>query len=123
MIASHFFQPRRRFIFYAYCTSIGALHLNEPHSNIRVPYRLSVGRIDIVNFSTGVDATSLLILPAPRSSERLYSVPHCPVCLLTISSTPFVCGAVNSVYLPAGTCIPASFIGADVVNCVAALAP
>ena len=58
----------------------------------------------------------LVIFAVPRSSEPLYSVPHCPLCLFTIRSTPLVCGAVNSVYVPAGTCIPASLIAVDVVN-------
>src|ERR1700733_8902520 len=106
-----------------HCTSIVATHLNEPHSNTSVPCRLSPGMTDIVNSSTGAAATSLTIPAVPRLYERLYSVPHSPVCLLTIRSTPFACGAVNSVYVPAGTCIPASFIGVDVVNCVASLAP
>ena len=88
-----------------------------------VPCRLSLGMIDIVNSSTGAGATSVVILAVPRSSEPLYSVPHCPLCLFTIRSTPFACGAVNSVYVPAGTCISASLIGVDAVNCVAALAP
>src|ERR1700733_13913139 len=101
-----------------YCTSIGAIHLKEPHSNTSVPCRLSLGMIDMVNSSTG-DVTTSLVMPAlPRLCAGLYSVPHCPVCLFTIRSTPFLCGAVNSVYVAAGSCIPASLIGVDVVNWV-----
>src|SRR5258708_31246624 len=80
-----------------HCTSIGAVHLNEPHSNTSVPCRLSPGMIDIVNSSTVAVAASLIIPALPRLSAGLYSVPHCPVCLFTIRSTPFLCGAVNSV--------------------------
>ncbi len=110
-------------LFLSYCTSIGASHLNEPHSSTSVPRRLSLGMIDMVNFSTVAVEASLVIFAVPRLREPLYSVPHCPLCLFTIRSTPFVCGAVNSVYVPAGTCIPASLIAVDVVICVAALAP
>jgi Fic-DOC domain mobile mystery protein B len=52
-----------------YSTSIGALHLNVPHSSTSIPCRLSMGRMDIVNSSTGAGTTSLVILVEPRSRE------------------------------------------------------
>ena len=80
--------------------------------------------MEIVKRSTGAVGVSTCIGAVPRSRAALYSVPHWPLCLLTIrSAPPFVRGTVHSVYVPAGTAIPASVIGADVVNCVAALAP
>jgi hypothetical protein len=107
----------------SHSTSIGAVHLKEPHSITSVPCRLSAGMMEIVNSSTGAVSAWVVILATPRLREALYSVPHCPVCLFTISSTPSVCGTVQRVYVPAGTCSPASFMDADVVNCVAAFAP
>jgi len=100
-----------------------ATALNEPHSITRVPCFASPGTMEIVNASTGAVSVSLVILDMPRLRERSYEVPHCPVCLFTIRSTPSACGTVHSVYIPAGTCMPARIIGADVVNCVASFAP
>ena len=77
----------------------------------------------MVNFSTGVSTLSDFIGAVPRSWARLYSVPHCPVCRFTMRSTPLTCGTVHSVYVPAGSDNPASVIGAEVVNWVAAFAP
>ena len=108
---------------YSHRTSIGADHLKEPHSITSVPCCVSPGTIEIVNSSTGEGSASVFIFAMPRLRDPLYSVPHCPLCLFTIRSTPFVCGTVHNVYVPAGTCMPASFMGADVVNCVAAFAP
>src|SRR4051794_36222048 len=102
---------------------MGAVHLKEPHSMTSVPCCASVGTMAIVNSSTGAATAWLVILAMPRLCEASYSVPHCPVCLFTIRSTPPLCGAVHNVYLPAGTWRPASLIGAEVVNCVASLAP
>ena len=106
-----------------YCVSICAVHLKEPHSIMSVPCRASCGTIEMVNSSTGAESVWLVILAMPRLREALYSVPLCPVCLFTIRSTPPVCGMVHNVYVPAGICMRANLIGADVVNCVAAFAP
>src|SRR5437763_4888919 len=107
----------------SHSTSIGAVHLKEPHSITSVPCCAPLEMMEIVNSSTGVVSVSLVIFAMPRLREPLYSVPHCPNCLFTIRSTPPVCGTVHNVYVPAGTCIPASFVFADVVYCVALFAP
>ena len=106
-----------------HCTSIGAVHRNGPHSIVSAPRALPLETIEIVNFSTGVASVSVFMGAMPRSCEPSYSVPHCPVCRFTIKSAPFVRGTVHNVYVPAGTRMPARVMGADVVNCVAALAP
>jgi hypothetical protein len=102
---------------------MGALHRKLPHASVSVPCFASRGSIAMVNFSTGLVTLSACSGARPRSWARLYSVPHCPVCLLTMRSTPRRCGAVHSVYVPAASSSPASVIGTEVVNWVAALAP
>ena len=106
-----------------HCTTTGAVHRNVPQLITSVPCLASLGSIEMVNFSTGVPTLSAFIGARPRSWARPYSVPHCPVCRFTISSTPATCGRVHRVYVPAGSDNPASVIGAEVVSWVAAFAP
>ena len=80
-----------------YSTSIGAVHLKEPHSITSVPCFVSSRIIEIVNSSTGVCNVCMVIFAVPRLCALLYSVPHCPVCLFTIKSTPSLCGTVHKV--------------------------
>src|ERR1700722_16361311 len=102
---------------------MGAVHRNGPHDSANAPRSLPLGVMDIVNSSTGVPSVSTPMGAFPKSCDASYSVPHCPDCRLTIKSTPFARGTVHNVYVPADSRIPASVTGADVVNCVAALAP
>ena len=59
----------------------------------------------MVSFSTGAASVSTLVSTRTRSCSALYSVPHCPVCLLMMSFQLFSPGSVYSVYLPAGTAV------------------
>jgi PD-(D/E)XK nuclease superfamily protein len=51
----------------AYCTTMGAVHRNDPHSITSLPCRASLGSTVMVNFSTGVATLSDFIAAVPRS--------------------------------------------------------
>ena len=63
----------------------------------------ATGSNPMVNCSTGAASVSTFASTRTRSCSGWYSVPHCPVCLLTMSFQPPGAGRVQSVYFPAGT--------------------
>ena len=102
---------------------MGAVHRNVPHAIASVPCLASTGSIEMVNFSTGVPTLSdrhrhraqvlgSAVFRSPLPGLLVHDEVHAPAC-----------GTVHSVYVPAGSGNPASVIGAEVVNWVAALAP
>ena len=82
---------------FLYRTTIGAVHRKLPQASASVPCFASLGSIEMVNFSIGLGEFSDPSRALPRSCSRLYSVPHCPVCLFTMRSTLWACGAVHRV--------------------------
>lgn len=65
---------------YSHSTSIRATHPNNSHSMTGLPWRLTVGVMEIVNSSTGAEATAVTFFAEPRYCELVYSVPHSPFC-------------------------------------------
>ena len=95
------------------------LHWKVPHSKTSRP----AGSMRIVNRSTFAGSESTVMGRRATSWSARYSVPHWPDWPLMMSETPPLVGSVHSVYVPGCSGTPASAIGAEVVSCVAALAP
>src|SRR2546429_1902084 len=92
------------------------------HSSFNTP-PFPFGSIAIVNCSTGCRRVSTRMSSRARSYRASYSVPHCPVFLLTMSFQPVGEGMVHRLYLPAGTAVTATGKSALVSRTVASFAP
>src|ERR1019366_6643308 len=102
-----------------YLSTISAVHRNRSHSITSLPVAFPVRSIRIVNASIGSSTASAMSGALATSSAAAYLVPHCPVSRLTINVGPPRVSFVQSVYRPGSSRIPASEIGALVLNCVA----
>jgi hypothetical protein len=82
-----------------------------------------LGSTAIVNCSTGADTLMTLSGMRARSCVWSYSVPHCPVCLLTIRFHADPVQRLYSEYLPAGIVVEPMRSGRSVTSVVEAFAP
>ena len=99
------------------------LHRNDPHSMTSVPCARRSRDRDREALDRRVER---LRLHRRRPEVARTIVFRAPLAGLRVDDEVHAvrrCGAVQSVYFPAGRCSPPSVIGADVVNCVAAFAP